>query len=85
MSADLLSFQTHVKAVSRDYILKPRPGLFCFSLLMWLFVTVFAVYRTVQGVNGPLVILDNVKARGTVFICGFFFNSSFRCPSLQKL
>jgi V-type H+-transporting ATPase subunit B len=35
----------HKKAVTRDYIIRPR-----------------LEYRTVSGVNGPLVILDNVKS-----------------------
>jgi len=36
--------ETHIKAVTRDYIVEPRLD-----------------YRTVRGVNGPLVILDKVK------------------------
>jgi len=36
--------ETHIAAVTRDYIIKPRLD-----------------YRTVKGVNGPLVILENVK------------------------
>jgi V-type H+-transporting ATPase subunit B len=38
------AFAENVKAVTRDYVVKPRLD-----------------YRTVVGVNGPLVILDNVK------------------------
>lgn len=46
-SDSMHAFKTHVKAVTRDYIVKPvRPRL---------------DYRTVKGVNGPLVILENVK------------------------
>jgi len=37
-------FETHLAAVTRDYIVEPRID-----------------YRTVRGVDGPLVVLDNVK------------------------
>jgi V-type H+-transporting ATPase subunit B len=39
------AFNLHKKAVSRDYIVKPR-----------------LEYRTVSAVNGPLIILQNVKS-----------------------
>jgi V-type H+-transporting ATPase subunit B len=42
MSQSLI--ETHLAAVTRDYIINPRID-----------------YRTVRGVDGPLVILDNVK------------------------
>eukprot|EP01121_Diplochlamys_sp_Union-15-3_P006192 TRINITY_DN166_c0_g1_i2.p1 TRINITY_DN166_c0_g1~~TRINITY_DN166_c0_g1_i2.p1 ORF type:complete len:514 (+),score=113.17 TRINITY_DN166_c0_g1_i2:34-1542(+) len=44
MATNKSLIQTHIDAVTRDYIIEPRLD-----------------YRTVQGVNGPLVILDNVK------------------------
>lgn len=66
-------FEIHKAAVTRDFVAKPRLG----KVLEWLFcsitrkkwwlehlLTFFVAvdYNTVSGVNGPLVILDNVKA-----------------------
>ena len=54
-------FRTNSAAVTRDYIAKPRLGReFSFGTSTMLID--FAEYKTVSAVNGPLVILDNVKA-----------------------
>jgi V-type H+-transporting ATPase subunit B len=54
--------RAHAAAVLRDYHAQPRIGLqfisfFCLKLENLLHLE----YRTVSAVNGPLVILDNVK------------------------
>lgn len=53
-------------AVNRDYIFQPRMCTY-FVLSVTLFLStvnhflLLTAYRTVSGVNGPLVILDDVK------------------------
>lgn len=48
----------HAAAVTRDYIVEPRMSNFNNQDSVEIS---FLDYRTVSGVNGPLVILDNVK------------------------
>lgn len=56
MSTTKAAFTENIKAVTRDYVVKPRLGVLSIHLF-----TLCIDYRTVVGVNGPLVILDNVK------------------------
>lgn len=63
----------HYAAITRDYAIQPRLGKpqplqSRFHFILPLFILSFFSsscccldYRTVSGVNGPLVILDNVK------------------------
>ena len=49
------SFEVNAAAAMRDYYVEPRLG-------MELFVDEWQLdYRTISGVNGPLVVLENVK------------------------
>lgn len=51
--------QVHKAAVTRNYAIEPRIGFY--DLLI-------PDYRTVSGVNGPLVILDQVKVCPSKFV-----------------
>jgi V-type H+-transporting ATPase subunit B len=54
--------RAHAAAVLRNYHAQPRIG--ALSHMYWLsapFIVLLPEYRTVSAVNGPLVILDNVK------------------------
>ena len=47
MSADLLAFQEHVKAVTRNYIVKPRPGK-CFDTIFRVSVNSILIWVDLQ-------------------------------------
>jgi V-type H+-transporting ATPase subunit B len=72
------AFELHKSAVTRDFVAKPRLGMldsssmgnapFTSILTVVILTPTFPLsslldYRTVTGVNGPLVILDNVKVK----------------------
>ena len=57
-------FQSNVDAASRDYVIEPRLRKTSHNsrhAVRVLILVSFAEYQTVRGVNGPLVILENVK------------------------
>lgn len=60
--SDTTATHVHKAAVTRDYIKQPRLSKSS-SNCIDLFITLvhLLAYKTVVGVNGPLVILDNVK------------------------
>ena len=76
LSADM-AHKAHIKALNRDYILEPRLGNHLQALKEQHFAQphpsctvndvvmreffVFADYRTIGGVSGPLVIVEYVK------------------------
>jgi len=56
----------HKMAVNRDYIFQPRMCMYFVKVVISFILMVnhflpLTAYRTVSGVNGPLVILDDVK------------------------
>jgi len=59
---DLTANNIHKAAVTRDYIKQPRLSKPYKKINKSLYLMIYSLaYKTVVGVNGPLVILDNVK------------------------
>lgn len=71
LAAKRAAAKTNALAVTRDYISQPRLSEFFFrdrskykfTIQPFLLVLLHPAYKTVSGVNGPLVILDKVKVK----------------------
>lgn len=63
--ASISASREHALAITRDYISQPRLSEYLdqtyFRLWYHYLGVCYAAYRTVSGVNGPLVILEKVK------------------------
>ena len=64
------SFEVNAAAAMRDYYVEPRLGRFLAGGSETL------DYRTISGVNGPLVVLENVKV-GERCACVIFLGTPF--------
>ena len=62
-SPEMMGSREHALAITRNYITQPRLSELELLLVVHLSkqCIFYLAYRTVSGVNGPLVILDHVK------------------------